>query len=555
MQKDDPTHEAKMLAAAKSEGTAATLKTYLKLSGPGWLQSAITLGGGSLSGALFLGVIGGYQFLWVQMVAMIMGVIMLCAISYVTLSTCESPFQSLRQKINPVLAWGWLGASLAANLVWILPQYSLAYAALSQNLLPEAFAGESDLSKYLVSITLFIIVAGITLSYGRGGIGIRIYETTLKIVVAAIVLSFIGVVIKLMSSADDFQMGQVLAGFIPDPSLWFKPADIYQSYLQNLDTASREYWSAEIVDAQRTRLIGAASAAVGINMTFLLPYSMLNKGWGKDHRGLAIFDLSTGMVIPFVLAVSCVVIASAYMFHGKPYEGLLTEQDGQVMVDEANSGYGGYVGMIGARESAVASNPDLPETLANDEKRLAAFLINRDTRDFSLSLNSLFENATVANVLFGLGVLAMALSTMSMLMLISGFVFSEMLGKPHGGTVHRIGILCGGLGILWPMVWSGGSKAFLAIVTSTIGYILLPIAFLAFFAMMNSKAILGDNLPKGGTRTLWNVLMGASLIVTGTAAAYTATTKSLGSFPIGTVGGIVFIVALIIGQVMVKKKA
>ena len=64
-------------------------------------------------------------------------------------------------------------------------------------------------------------------------------------------------------------------------------------------------------------------------MTFLLPYSMLSKKWGKEHRGLAIFDLSTGMVIPYVLAVSCVVIASAYMFHGQPYDGLLEEKDGQ----------------------------------------------------------------------------------------------------------------------------------------------------------------------------------------------------------------------------------
>ena len=101
-------------------------KTFAKLSGPGWLQSAITLGGGSLAGALFLGVIGGYSILWVQLLAMILGVIMLCAISYITLSTGRSPFEAMRNEINPVLAWGWLIATLLANLVWALPQYSLA---------------------------------------------------------------------------------------------------------------------------------------------------------------------------------------------------------------------------------------------------------------------------------------------------------------------------------------------------------------------------------------------------------------------------------------------
>jgi len=90
--------DRKLLLESQSKGIGATIKTYFKLSGPGWLQSASTLGGGSLAGALFLGVIGGYSMLWVQLFAMIMGVVMLSAISYVTLSTGESPFQGI--KIN-----------------------------------------------------------------------------------------------------------------------------------------------------------------------------------------------------------------------------------------------------------------------------------------------------------------------------------------------------------------------------------------------------------------------------------------------------------------------
>ena len=148
----------------------------------------------------------------------------------------------------------------------------------------------------------------------------------------------------------------------------------------------------------------------------------------------------------------------------------------------------------------------------------------------------------------------MALSTISMLMLISGFVFSEMFDKEHGGMYHKIGILCGATGIFWPIWWSGGSKAFLAIVTSTIGYILLPIAFLAFFMMMNSKKILGDDIPKGNKRLIWNVLMGVSLLITGAAAAYTATTKTMGSFPIGTVGLVTFVVLVVIGHFYMVNK-
>ena len=38
---------------AKQKGGLATLLAYARLSGPGWLQGAITLGGGSLAGSAF----------------------------------------------------------------------------------------------------------------------------------------------------------------------------------------------------------------------------------------------------------------------------------------------------------------------------------------------------------------------------------------------------------------------------------------------------------------------------------------------------------------------
>ena len=100
--------EDHLLDQAANRSAIGKALIYTRLSGPGWLQGAITLGGGSLAGALYLGVIAGYQMMWLQPVAMILGVIMLSAISYVTLSTGERPFQVLRNNISPVLAWGWL---------------------------------------------------------------------------------------------------------------------------------------------------------------------------------------------------------------------------------------------------------------------------------------------------------------------------------------------------------------------------------------------------------------------------------------------------------------
>ena len=543
------------LARATEAGGWEKYKTFAKLSGPGWLQSAITLGGGSLAGALFLGVIGGYSILWVQLLAMILGVIMLCAISYITLSTGRSPFEAMRNEINPVLAWGWLIATLLANLVWALPQYSLAYGAVSQNLFPEAFADGGDGSKFLVSGIIFLAVTAITLCYGNEGVGIKIYEWVLKGIVAGIVLCFMGVVLKISTSAEDFNLLGALSGFIPDLSILWQPAEVFLPILEKIEQADlRAFWTEEIVNTQRMRMVGAAATAVGINMTFLLPYSMLSKKWGREHRGLAIFDLSTGMVIPYVLAVSCVVIASAYMFHGQPYDGLLEEKDGQVVLVESSAGINDFNKLIDRRKNAIEGSEILE--VGQVETRLAAMLVPRNTANFAKSLSAISGDVSFSNVIFGLGVLAMALSTISILCLISGFVFCEALGAQHGGKVHKAGILTGLFGVFWPVFWDGGSKAYLAVVTSTFGYVLFPIACLAFFLMMNSSRLLKDDLPKGNSRVVWNLLLGTSLLITGLAAGHTATTKTLpNGFPIGTVGLGVFLALVAWAHLRMKNKA
>ena len=545
LQSNNMINEKQILEKAQKKGGISTLKAYLRLSGPGWLQSAITLGGGSLGGALFLGVFGGYSLLWVQLLAMTLGVIMLCAISYVTLSTGRSPFEAIRNDINPVLAWGWLLASLMANLVWVLPQYSLAYAAISDNLFPDYFVDAGEGTKYVVSLILLFFVTGVTFFYGRKNIGIRVYEFILKIMVAGIVLCFMAVVIDLSMNADDFNILEILNGFIPNLNDLTNPISTYQKLIDSVpNEIARAFWTQEIVNAQQMRMVAAAAAAVGINMTFLLPFSMLSKGWTREFRGLAIFDLSTAMIIPFVLAVSCVVIVAAYKFHGKPYEGLLKEESGRVMVIEDSPAKKSYDNWISQRTASNISLMKIP--ISDSEKKLAAVLVPRDLKDFAKTLPS--------TTLFGFGVLAMTLSTISLLMLISGFIFCEMLGIKHGGLVQKLGVVTGSIGVLWPMLWTGESKAYLVVVTSSFGYILFPIACLAFFLMMNSKRFLGDDMPRGVNRIVWNTLMGISLLITGLAAGYTATTKTINGIPVGTYGFIGFIILILIGQLYIRKK-
>ncbi len=527
--------DRQLILDAKERGTGAKILAYTRLSGPGWLQSAITLGGGSLAGGLYLGILSGYHLMWLQPLAMIMGVIMLSAIGYVALSTKERPFAAINTHINPVLGWGWAIATLMANLVWIMPQYALGTAALQQNLAPELFGDPKNGLISAVAV-LFVISAIVIWFYDSGGWGIKLFEAILKILVGIVVLCFFGVVLKMSISTNDLDWGKILAGYIPNFSLFSNPSPEFSDVLAQAGGYA-EYWKNLIVGKQQQVMITAAATAVGINMTFLLPYSMRAKGWDKDFRGLAMFDLATGLFIPFVLATSCVVIAAASQFHAQPAAGLVGETnangqvvdaEGEVIVPDPNL-QGQFNKLLDSRiKSEVSSeewdmlqqadNAAALQAKRNDlplpERTLAAMLVNRDAFQLAAALKPL-AGATVSQVVFGLGVVAMAISTIIILMLINGFVFCEMLGVEPRGTFHRIGCFMPALtGVAGPFIWGDSdAKAWLAVPTSMFGMVLLPIAYATFFFMMNSPKILGERMPTGGKRVAWNLAMGISTLL------------------------------------------
>jgi Mn2+/Fe2+ NRAMP family transporter len=525
-----------MILTAKKKGTGATIGAYTKLSGPGWLQSAITLGGGSLSGALFLGVLGGTDMLWLQLVAIIMGVVMLSAISYVTLSTGKRPFPLINEHINPALGWGWLLATITANMIWCMPQFALCFEALEKNLIgfgnadqyKDAVAAGDKMYGYKIgiSLVLLVIAGGMVYLSSQPGLAAKAFDWALKIMVAVVVLAFFGVV-TILGTSGALDWGSILSGFIPDLSQWTQPAGRIAAFVDKLAPDVGNFWSEKVVRSQRDVMIGAAATAVGINMTFLLPYSMLSRGWDKTFRGLARFDLSTGMAIPYVLVTSCVVIAAGSMFHGEMDEQLGSDD---IAVMKQSPLYGK------ASQSLIARLEALNETtkeltleekevmiaqLPNAEKRIAASLVKRNAFQLSKSLAPLLGERR-ANLVFGIGVLGMGFSSIIILMLINGYAFCELLGKKQGGRLHVVGcLIAGAVGASWWLVWDGDAKMWLAILVSAFGMMLLPIAYTTFMLMMNSTKILGAEKPRGKSLLIWNVLMGFS-VLGAIAAAVTA---------------------------------
>ena len=68
---------------------------FLRKGGPGYLQSALTLGGGTAATMLFAGAAFGYGLLWVAPVSMVLGIIMMSAIAHQTLSTGLRPYAAM----------------------------------------------------------------------------------------------------------------------------------------------------------------------------------------------------------------------------------------------------------------------------------------------------------------------------------------------------------------------------------------------------------------------------------------------------------------------------
>ena len=504
--------EKKILSEVNQKPLLSRWGAFAKLSGPGWLQGAITLGGGSLAGSLYLGVIGGYELLWLQPLMMIFGVLMLSVIGYVTLSTGEKPFVAINKHINPVLGWGWLVAAMLANLVWAMPQFSLGTAALQQNFgILNGNGGE-----YWCALFLFCVGSVVVWSYDSGSKGVKIFETILKLMVAIVVLSFFGVVVAM---AGDLDWDAIFSGFIPNFSLLSEPASKFTSIIS--ESSNQEYWREVILDSQRDRMVTAAATAVGINMTFLLPYSMLRKGWGKEHRGLATFDLSIGLFLPFFLATTCVVIASASQFHGKYDEGLLDSSKATALTKKLEGAYNKNITAFKAKNGEGAE----PNKV---DREIAAMLVSRDSFQLAGSLKNLTGSKVLTQTIFGIGVLGMAISTIIILMLINGFVTTEMLGAEIGGMKHKIGSILpgitGALGFLF--LWSNAdAKFWLAVPTSVFGMVLLPIAYITFFLMINSKSLMGDAIPTGNKRIVLNISMLVALIAATIGAGWSIWSK------------------------------
>lgn len=430
--------EAMHLRAVEARPLLGRLLGYARLSGPGWVQSAITLGASTATSCFYLGWKFEYGMLWVNVLGMAMGVVMFAAVAGQALRRGESLYRAVWKYVHPSVALAWALAAVVTSIFWCMNQYAAAAACLSD--IGQA-AGwvetEAGLlrAKWGIGAVILAISIPLTWSYGsERGAGVRLYEWVLKGMIFFMVLCFAAVALK-----TGIRWGEAARGLLP---------------LRLPDNP--EDW---------TLVLGALGCTVGINMTFLFPISLRARNWGRDHVGLARFDLVGGMLIPFAIISSLVVITSANVL-----------------------------------------SPSDPEP--------------KGPTAVSMVMDPLFAGSwlpqSTGRVLFDLGVAAMPLSTITILMLISGLAVCEILGKPHRGFWFRAGSLLPAVGIL-----GVGYQApfYLGPLISSFALVLLPIAYIAFLILNNRRAFLGSDTPAGGKRLAWNIALGLVVAVTLAGAA------------------------------------
>ena len=267
--------EKEELRMLESKGGWAKIKYYFSKSGPGWMQSAMTLGGGSAMASLFSGAFLGYELLWVQPVAILIGIVMLSALAYQTMCKGERPFRAMKTFVGAPMAWAWAICTILATIIWHFSQYSLA-AGMSLDLIQafggfEMAPGSAGQTAVLLAIAFLILALAckVVWNYGKGGRGIKIVENIIKAIVWFIIIAFAAVVIVCSFTGEGIDWGAVGRGFLP-----FSFEGGFHFNVPKDNTGISIF-------------IASLSAAVGINMTFLYGYSYLAKGWTKEYKGLA----------------------------------------------------------------------------------------------------------------------------------------------------------------------------------------------------------------------------------------------------------------------------
>jgi len=292
--------------------------------GPTWLAGAIAAGPATMASLLVAGASFGYALLWVVIISALFGALAQYLSTKLALATEEGLVATVERRLGN--KWAWL---LVADVV-------LA-AGLAQLVIMKTLADVSGLMTGM-DARLWGIIWAVILAVGLAGGGYRIAEIGAKLIVTAIVLTFIASVFFVPTDLAAASSGLV-------PSI---PAGV----------------SGALIAA------GILGGAVHITIITMQTYTVRARGWNTNDTGLARFDIGVSMILAFgVFSIATFVVAAGALFGNVEAEGLNAIVAAQALEPIAGEFAQSLflIGLLGAAVSTLGGNTLVPPYVVADK--------------------------------------------------------------------------------------------------------------------------------------------------------------------------------------------
>jgi len=306
--------------------TDRSVTQRLSALGPTWLAGAIAAGPATMASLLVAGASFGYALLWVVIISAVFGALAQYLSTKLALATQEGLVATVERRLGT--KWAWL---LVADVV-------LA-SGLAQLVIMKTLADVSGLMTG-IDARLWSVIWAVVLAVGLAGGGYRLAEIGAKLIVSAIVLTFIA-------------------------SVFFIPTDL---------TAAASGLAPTIPAGVSGALVaaGVLGGAVHITIITMQTYTVRAREWKTDDVGLARFDIGVSMLAGFGLfSIATFLVAAGALFGA---EGVDPGTLDAVVAAQALEPIAGefaqslfLVGLLGAAVSTLGGNTLVPPYVIADK--------------------------------------------------------------------------------------------------------------------------------------------------------------------------------------------
>lgn len=293
-------------------------REYTSEMGPSWIAGAIAAGPATMASLITAGASFGYDLLWVVVLSAVAGALAQYLAMRLGLLTERGIVGVVEDHLGEW--WAWLLVAdvvIASGTAQLVIMYTLA-----------------SVSAIITGVSAWIwgIVWSLVLALGLAGRGYGLLETAAKLVVAAVVLTFVA-------------------------SLFVVPID---------PAATATGLAPSLPGGSALVAAGILGGAVHITLITMHSYTMHARGWTEDDYGLATFDVGASMLVAFGIYSLAVFLVAASVLTDPNLGTVGAAQALGPLVGE-NAKWLFLLGLGGAAISTLGGNTVVPPFVIADK--------------------------------------------------------------------------------------------------------------------------------------------------------------------------------------------